>query len=250
MVPTVVRPQDKSLAGEHRALIVEIVGPAGAGKTTLFRALEKLGPEFRMGDLPPVWNFWYIPFFVKHILLLAPTLFRLWGKGGRSLSRRELAWMAMLHGWPELLKKEVQGKERAILLDQGPVFLMAILYLFGPEGLRNAGTQGYWTKIYERWVHSLDLIIWLDTSDDVLMKRIRTRKDEHLVKGETDGEIIDFLGKYRGEYGRLIDILTTKNPAIGVLRIDTGKTAVDDLQQLVMDFIQKKETGGGSYESC
>jgi adenylate kinase family enzyme len=220
--------------GCHRALIVEIVGPAGAGKSTLLRALERQDPGFQVEYLPPVWNVAYIPFFVKHILLLAPTLVRIKGKGDRKLTRRELAWMAMLGGWPKILKEKAEGDHRLILLDQGPVFLMTILSEFGPESLRNQEIKGYWEKVKEKWIHTLDVLIYLDTPDEILINRIRTRQDEHLMKNKTDQEIKEFLAIYRRAYKRLINTFTMKNNKIQVLQMCSDENSVDDLVRCVL----------------
>ena len=218
-------------------MIVEIVGPAGAGKSTLFQALEKCDPGFQVEFLPPVWNVAYLPFFVKHILLLAPTLVRMQGKGNRNLTRRELAWMAMLQGWPKILKEKAEGDHKLILLDQGPVFLMTILFEFGPESLRNPEIKGYWGKIKEKWIHTLDMLIWLDTSDEILINRIRSRPDKHLMKNKTDQEIIEFLAKYRRAYERLINTFMMNNPEIRVFQMDTGTNSVDDLIRCVLSIL-------------
>ena len=240
MVTMVTGPQHDKKTGRRRALIVEIVGPAGAGKTTLFQALEKSDPGIRTESLPPVWNFWYIPFFVKHILLLVPTLVRMQRKGEGKITRRELAWMAMLEGWPKVLKKKAEGDQKIILLDQGPIFLMAILSEFGPENLQNSNIQGYWEKVCKKWTHTLDMVIWLDTTDEILMERIRTRRAEHLVKDKTDKEIRVFLAKYRLAYERLISTMVMNNRGIRVLRMDTGKTSVDELVHNVIEFANQE----------
>jgi shikimate kinase len=229
MVSSLNDPLKEKKNGSHRALIVEIVGPAGAGKSTLFRALERQDPGFQVEFLPPVWNVLYTPFFVKHILLLAPTLVRMQRKGDRNLTRRELAWMAMLQGWPKILEEKAEGDHKLILLDQGPIFLMTILFEFGPESLRNPELKGYWENIEEKWIQTLDMLIYLDTSDEILINRIRTRQDEHLMKNKTDQEIKEFLAKYRRAYERLINTFTMNNPKIRVLQMDTDKNSVDDL---------------------
>lgn len=234
MVPIVTQSLHTRESSCHRASIVEIVGVAGAGKTTLFRALSRFSPGIQVALLPPVWNIRYIPFFVKHIFLLTPTLLRLRGKDGKSLTRRELAWMAMLMGWPEILKRKPSGDQKVLLLDQGPIFLMAILSEFGPEGLRAPDIQNYWEKVYEQWISTLNMVIWLDTLDEILVNRIRTRQDEHMVKDKTDQEIRDFLGKYREAYERLIGTLSMANREIRVLKLDTGRNSVDDLVRCIL----------------
>jgi len=235
MVTTVTDPQKKKEIGCNKSLIVEIIGPAGAGKTTLFHALEKFDPEIQTVYLPPVWNLRYIPFFVKNILLLTPTLVRLSGKGDRILTRRELAWMAMLRGWPKILKKKAQGDHKVIILDQGPIFLMAILSEFGPKSLRSSSIQGYWEEVEEQWTRTLNMVICLDTSDEILMRRIRTRRDEHLVKDKTDQEMIDFLAKYRTAYDRLINSFLANNRDIRIIRMDTGKNSSEEILNNVIN---------------
>jgi shikimate kinase len=245
MVTTLTDLQKKKEIGWYKSLIVEIIGPAGAGKTTLFHALEKFEPEIQAESLPPVWNLRYIPFFVKNTLLLTPTFARLSGKGDRILTRRELAWMAMLRGWPKILKKKAQGDHKVIILDQGPIFLMAILSEFGPKSLRSSNIQGYWGEIEEQWTHTLNMVICLDTSDDILMKRIRTRRDEHLVKDKTDQEIIDFLAKYRAAYDRLINSFVAHNRDIRILRMDTGKNSSEEIVNFVINEFKLCNNFGG-----
>jgi adenylate kinase family enzyme len=235
MVKTVSEARFGGESGESRALIVEIVGPAGAGKTTLFRTLAKVDPRVRIEYLPPVRDFGYIPFFVKHILGLAPNLVQMLRQGGRILNRQELAWMAMLKGWPMLLKKKAEGDPGVILLDQGPIFLMAILAEFGPESLRCPELQGYWEQIDEQWTQTLDVVIWLDTADEILIQRIRTRQDEHMVKDKTDQEIKSFLAKYRRAYESSIHTIAMNNHQVRVLKMDTGKNSVDELVRCVLE---------------
>ena len=145
--------------------------------------------------------------------------------------------MAMLQGWSKILEKKAEGNHKLILLDQGPVFLMTILFEFGPESLRNPEIKGYWGKIKEKWIHTLDMLIWLDTSDEILIDRIRTRPDKHLMKNKTDQEIKEFLAKYRRAYERLINTFMMNNPEIRVFQMDTGKNSVDDLIRCVLSIL-------------
>src|SRR5690606_25698067 len=89
-------------------------------------------------------------------------------------------------------------------------------------------------KVYEQWISTLNMVIWLDTLDEILVNRIRTRQDEHMVKDKTDQEIRDFLGKYREAYERLIGTLSMANREIRVLKLDTGRNSVDDLVRCIL----------------
>jgi len=216
---------------------VEIIGTAGAGKSTLFRALEKSSLGIQSETLPPVWKFSYILFFVKNILALVPMLSRLQGKGDRNLTRRELAWMAMLNGWSAILTKEAHNDGNVSLFDQGPIFLIAILTGFGPTSLRSSYVQSWWEKIFRQWMDVLDIVIWLDTSDEILIKRIRNREEDHLMKGKSNQELVDFLKTYRSVYEDVIKKMTANNPKIRVLRVDTGINSVDEIVFRLMSEI-------------
>jgi shikimate kinase len=222
----------------HKSLVIEIIGPAGAGKSTLYKTLGKTSPDIQNESLPPVWNISHFPFFIKNILSLTPTLIRLPGKGDRNLTRRELAWMAILNGWPEILGNKVQEESKVILLDQGPIFLITVLLGFGPQCLNQPSLRGWWEKIYERWAQTLDLVVWLDSTDETLTGRIRERESEHLVKGKSDQEVYEFLAKFRVIYENVVKQILVRNPQMKVLRIDTGKFSLDEVVDKVISEIK------------
>ena len=237
MVTIIEEAQRVKATSQPRSLFVEIIGPAGAGKSSLIQALEKSAPGIRAEDLPPVWKISYIPFFVKNILALVPMLSRLQGKGDRNLTRRELAWMAMLNGWPAILSKEACRDGNILLFDQGPIFLIAVLTQFGPTFLRSSSIQSWWDKVYARWMDTLDVVVWLDASDEILMQRIRHRQEDHLMKGESDQKLVDFLQVYRSVYGDVMKKLVMDNSKIHILRVDTGINSIDDVVIKVMSEI-------------
>jgi shikimate kinase len=219
--------------------VIEIIGPAGAGKSTLYRALAEFDLCFIQEPLPPVWNIDYLPFFIKNFIALLPVLFHLYTKGGRRPTRQELAWMAMLNGWPELLNQKTKDSRKIILLDQGPIFLMATLLEFGPPGLQNEEIWGWWKKIYARWMKVLDLIVWLDANDDLLTRRIRTREQDHDVKEASDQQVRAFLAQWRKVYDQVMKAMSLDNPNLRIAVIDTEKNSVDEIVARVISEIDK-----------
>ena len=220
-----------SLAGSRsgKPLVVEIVGPAGAGKTTLYRGLDDHTTFVRLENFPDVRKASDAPFFISNGLQLIPSLIRLRQHNSRQLNRREFAWMTILHGWPALLRSVSSNGNKAIILDQGPIYLMAEMRLFGPDYLHQNAAKGLWQNLYNRWGATLDMVVWLDASNDILLDRIRNRQQEHIVKTESAAVIYEFLNRYRAAYGLLLSILIAKNHSLGVLQFDTGRQQPQDI---------------------
>jgi hypothetical protein len=226
--------------GEHMLSIprvVEIIGPAGAGKTTLFKALGDYPEHIRLSYYPDVHSAANVPFFVWYGLLLFPSLLRIYRRPSRWLSRREFASLTIIKGWPFILKREVKKTDQVILLDQGPVFMLAEMRKFGPEYLTRKTTEKFWQRLYCKWANTLDLIIWLDAKDDALMKRIQVRPKEHLVKHQSAPAISDFLAGYRRTYEDIVAALGSCLNGPRVLRFDTGMLMPSQIiKQLLTEF--------------
>lgn len=203
--------------------VVEIVGPAGSGKTTLYQALEHYSESIRLENFPDVHKVADAPFFIVHGLRLIPNLLRSYRFNSRQLTRREYAWMAILNGWSALLRKQSNDNDKIIILDQGPVYLLAEMRLFGPEYLMQKAAERLWQNLYNSWAATLDMIVWLDAADDILQDRIQNRQQEHIVKNQPAKVIQEFLNRYRMEYEFILSIMTARNADLKVLRVDTGQ---------------------------
>ena len=202
-----------------RTRIIELVGPAGAGKTTLCVALRGYPELFRECFPPVVWSLRDAPFYATNLLRLVPTIAAL---RGNRITRREAAWMAALEGWPERLKIRAKSENRILVLDQGPVFLITTLQNFADSSLRRPEAERWWKKIYSRWATTVDTVIWLDAPDPELIGRIRTRSQEHMVKDKSDAEIAAFIASYRSAYRNVISRMTILNGKLSVLNMDTS----------------------------
>jgi len=208
---------------KSKTRVVEIVGPAGAGKTTLYRALDCDPERIRLENFPDVRKASDAPFFIWNGLQLTPRLLRLYRPESRQLTRREFAWMTILHGWSALLRRHSSERSQVIVLDQGPIYLMAEMRLFGPDYLRQSAAEMLWQSLYDCWGPTLDMVLWLDAANDVLFDRIRSREEEHIVKTEPAVVVYEFLDRYRADYEILLSSMTAKKAGLRVLRFDTGR---------------------------
>jgi hypothetical protein len=212
-----------------KAQVVEITGPAGAGKTTLYQALDRYTEFIRLGNFPDVRNASDAPFFILNGMRLIPSLVPLYRFNSRQLTRREFAWMTILYGWPALLGRESNDGAKAIILDQGPIYLLAEMQLYGPDYLLQRAAKELWQNLYDRWSSTLNRVVWLDADNDILLDRIRNRRQEHIVKREAAAVIYQFLDRYRAAYEFLFSMLTAKKHELRILRFDTGRQQPQDL---------------------
>lgn len=217
--------------------VVEVVGPAGAGKTTLCQALTRASGCLHPGSFPDVRRVANAPFFAWYGLRTIPSVLRLCARGGRQLTRREFAWLSILNGWPVVLQKEWGTSNEVVVLDQGPVYLLTEIREFGPEYLRGHRAEKTWQALYGKWARMLDTIVWLNAPDTLLLERIRTRDKEHIVKSESNQAVFEFLVCYRNAYDRTISSLSAKNPGLKILRFDTSRKSPEEISsRLLSEF--------------
>jgi deoxyadenosine/deoxycytidine kinase len=209
--------------------IIEIVGPAGAGKTTLYQALGCHTDRIRLENFPDVHKWADVPFYILNGIQLISSLICLPRSNSRQLTRREFAWMSILYGWSALLRKQSKESNKAIILDQGPIYLLAEMRLFGPEYLRQSSTDSLWQDFYQRWKTTLDMVVLLDAANDVLLERIRNRKQELIVKDQPVAVVYDYLNHYRAEYAFLLSTLAARNADLKILRFDAGLLRPEDI---------------------
>jgi hypothetical protein len=217
--------------------IIELVGPAGAGKTTILESLNAESERVVKYEPPDVRDASNYPFYIRYGLRLVPIVLRLFNSKSRPITRREFAWMSLLDGWHKVLGNGYVSSHQVFVIDQGPIFFMATLYAFGPENLRGNVVDPWWDKVFINWSTALDLVVWLDASNEDLMNRIQSRSKDHIMKHKSQTEVFQFLDLYRQVYRFMFQKLTISQGGPKFVYFDTSKESAQSIvSKLMFEF--------------
>jgi hypothetical protein len=199
--------------------LVELVGPAGAGKSTLARAFP--GGERGRWNRLSIWGLPF-PLLMNSAVTLVPTVLRALF-GGKPLRPAEIAQMVRLGALQLAVERTASGQDRWIVFDEGPVFGLTWLdVFFGRNG--DPGWSEWRCETLRAWSDRLDAVVRLDAADPVLAHRIRARLQDHMVKDRSDDEIFAFLERFRQAYDRVLAELSAGGGPI-VMHLQTDASA-------------------------
>ncbi len=200
-----------------RPLAVELAGLAGAGKSSIAGALVELDPALRARPRVSWWrHLTSVPPLVPTFVSLHWPLRRVLGKEMKRLLR-----LRALHR----LAEETKDCE-ILVFDEGPVYLLARILVFGGKNIQTRGFERCWRRAVATWAATLDAIVWLEAPDDVLAPRLRSRP-EHPFGDADDRTVAALLRAYRQAFSRVIAELTAAGgPPVWTVRTDRGSSDV------------------------
>ncbi len=206
--------------------VVELVGLAGAGKSTLARELAgeptvQLGLPLTRGRAAVAQATAVAPFAVPYLRD---------ARGSAWFTRDEVRGLGYLRAWQKALTRPRAGSP-CVVLDHGPLFRLAQLDAYGPPVASTAAFRRWWDVTLDQWVDLLDVVVWLDAPEELLVRRIRSRDQRHVLRDADDDAARLFLGRYRASYERVLDRVRQRSPdAVLSLRTDVETPAALALQ--------------------
>jgi broad-specificity NMP kinase len=205
-----------SVAGRRR--LVELVGPAGAGKTTVARLLRQ---DAGVRAAPGLWSLPRGPLGLNALRLLPRVLGFYRAFPGQVWA--EMKQIVRLDTLYQVVGAR-NGAAGPVLLDEGPVLALGWLTVFGDDRVRRPAFAAWREAAVARWAAALDVVVLLDAPDPVLVRRIRERTKPHDVKSRSDGAIVEFTKTYRTALEAAVAALSRPG-GLAVVRIDTGDDA-------------------------
>jgi hypothetical protein len=214
-------------------VLVEVAGPAGAGKTTLTRALAGRSGDLYVGI--PLSRANLVRGHASAAAPILPTYLRRY-RGTRWFTTDESRSMAYLGAWQRRLAHDGACASGIRVLDHGPIYRLVRLAEFGPPVTTSAAFQRWWETVLAQWASTLDVVVWLDASDDVLLQRIRSRERGHVVRDAPATDATRFLARYRAGYNAVMARLALV-ARLRLLRCDTARRTPGEVADHVLNAV-------------
>jgi cytidylate kinase len=210
-------------------LVAEILGPPGAGKSTVLDAVARHAPGVR--TVRAYRSARTVSAYLGAAAEVAPVLVC----AARDIrgARQRLNWMVRLQASPRILRVDGRGAD-VVLFDQGPAYTLVRLH---DRAADRAGRYGrWWSGELRRWAGLFDLVVLLDAPDDVLLERIRTREKPHAVKDVAAVEARQALAEYRARCQVVVRRLAATG-STRIVRVDTSASPQDAVVAVVLGVL-------------
>lgn len=214
-------------------LLVELVGPAGAGKSALQQALLAAFPAAANGH--SLWH--QNRMALAHgAMRVAPAALAA-ARGGTPLVPPEMGQMVRLEAMERTLPKVAEGRE-LIVMDEGPVFALSWFdVFFGRNG--DPGWSSWRRRMMDTWSRRLDAIVRVDAADAVLARRVNGRAKPHMMKHQPFQEVCGFNARFREAFDRVIGEMI-KAGRVQVFDLKTDDGAPEALGRRLAEMIEAR----------
>jgi thymidylate kinase len=206
----------------NTGMVVEIIGPAAVGKSSVVRHLLEQNSAFRkyVPSRRYLWECW------KYTILRFPRILVLLLFGARRHSLKTL--IRIEAALAEISK--LQNRPPVLLIDQGPLALLAYLHF---KKAPNRWLACWLDRLQKKAGRVIDRVFWLDAPNAVLIERLRNRNDGHAMETLPDAQVNQFYDSYRLGYTKAIGHIHHK-------LIDTERLSVGEISHIIRLELMEK----------
>jgi hypothetical protein len=208
--------------------VVELVGAAAVGKSTLVAELRRRDPTIHWLQRAR-WHGGHAA-VARHAIGFAPAWLAAASRSPR-YAWRNARYFLRLAALEDAVRRGASEAGRAVLLEHGPVFTLARLRAFHDGPMPGPLTR-YASRLLARWAKRLDLVVALEAPMDVLDQRMRSREKAHTMRASSTDEFRDFVRRYREAYATVLDELHAAGGP-PVLTLDTDRSSVEAMADRV-----------------
>jgi hypothetical protein len=207
-------------------LVLELVGPAGVGKSSVATALQKCGGGafIQPQASKALSSFRFARGAVEVAVPFASQFSRI-----PSRPWYRFAIMAQLRGYQQMMRKW-EGQQAVLVLDQGPVYLMSILQrALARDGSDSESFIRYWNETLQYWADRLSLIVNMQASDELLFKRIQSRGTPHPLLGKGKNSAAPFFRRGDESRSSIFALLQQRSRSLNMMTISVGQKTIEEM---------------------
>lgn len=216
-----------------RPLLIELIGPPGAGKSSLLRELRARCLPIVSITGPSRAR------LARQLLKLAPLLVALLVRAHPEVRRstwRELRALARIDALYDAIMRNCTN-DSILVPVYGPFLHLAYLRRSRSSITRSEAFLQRLQNLEALRARMNVMTVWLDAADHVLLQRINTRSKPHPFKGKTLEVISGSLAAIRMTYHQSVE-----SSNLSVVRFDTSDAPICEIVQHVLEAIQQQRS--------